>query len=315
MAKMSLLAMVQQACGELGLAQPLSVVDSNDAIAVQMLALASREGRECARKPGPVGGWPILRVENVFQVQSTGIIPNCSYTLGSNVITIGTPPTQAPQVGWVLSTSGGSIATGFGYPTTITAVNGNQITVSANATQTNTSTSLAFGQESYPLPADYDYMIQDTMWDRGTRWQVIGPLLPEQWQILKSGLSPTGPRRRFRLMLNKLYFDPIPYDSNNIAYEYYSTNFVTLATGATTNKFANDADTYVLPDDLLILGLMWRWKRAKGLDYSQEFKTYDDQLTAELGRSAGSRALSLSGATSGVPFLSSNNIPDTGFGP
>lgn len=314
MAKMTLLQMVQQACGELGIPQPISVQDTNDLTAVQMLALSTREGRECARRAGPVGGWPVLRFESTFQVQSTGMIPGCSYTASSNVITIGTPATQAPQIGWVLSTSGGSNGTGFAYPTSVTAVNGNQITVSNKALISNTNTTMAFGQEAYSLPADFDFMIPGTQWDRGFRWQLLGPMNPDEWQVLKSGLSPTGPRRRFRLMGGKLYLDPIPYDSNLLVFEYYSTSFMSNAAGTASNTFTADSDTYLLPDDLLILGLKWRWKSARGLNYEDEFDVYDKLMGTELGRAASARPLRLDASDSGINFISNAQIPDTGFG-
>jgi len=240
MAKMTLLQMVQQACGEMGLPKPMSVQDTNDAIAVQMLALSNREGRECTRKAGPVGGWPVLRKENVFAA-----VP---------------------------------------------------------------------GQAAYALPADFDRMISQTEWDRGFRWQMLGPLQPAEWQVLKSGLSPTGPRRRFRLMGGQFYLDPTPADTNTLVYEYYSANFVQQAAGTTSSTFVSDGDTYLLPDDLMVLGLIWRWRRAKGLDYAQEAKTYDDMLSTELGRAAGARPLMLNASDMGVRFIGNSQIPDTGFG-
>ena len=316
MAKMTLLQMVTQACGEMGIGAPGSLQASSNTSAIQLLALANREGRECARGANSAGGWQELRNEYTFNVQSTGIVPGCSYAQGGNVITIGTPPMQAPQVGWVICTSGGSNATAFPYPTTVLSVVGNQVTVSNVASSASTSTSLAFGQQSYSLPSDFDFMISGTQWDRGYRWQVFGPLTPQEWQVLKSGLSPTGPRRRFRLMNGLYYLDPIPYDSNLLVYEYVSANFVNSGglTTSPTNAFTQDTDTYVLPDDLMILGLQWRYKRAKGLDYSQEYETYDDALQRELGRDTGSRTLRLDITTSDVALLSSNQIPDTGFG-
>ena len=308
--------MVTQACGELGIAAPVTTVSATDLNAIQFLALANREGRECARAANSAGGWQELRKEYTFNVQSTGIIPNCSYTKNSNIITIGTPPTQAPQVGWQICTSGGSNSTGFPYPTTVIGVVGNQVTVSNVASVSNTSTSVAFGQPSYSLPSDYDFMITGTQWDRGYRWQIFGPLTPQEWQVLKSGLSPTGPRRRFRLINNSFYLDPVPYDSNLLVYEYLSTNFVNTSgnTSTTNNTFTTDADTYILPDDLLIMGIMWRYRRAKGLDYGQEFKTYNDALARELGRDTASRVLRLDISTPDVSLLSSSQIPDTGFG-
>ena len=316
MAKKTLLQLVTSACGELGLSAPATLSSASDLNAIQLLALANREGRECARAANSAGGWQELRKEYTFNVQSTGIIPLCSYTKGSNVITIGTPPTQAPQVGWQICTSGGSNASGFAYPTTVTAVAGNQITVSNPATATNTSVSMAFGQQSYPLPSDYDFMISGTQWDRGYRWQVFGPLTPQEWQVLKSGLSPTGPRRRFRLMAGMYYLDPVPYDSNLLVYEYYSTQFAYTGgnTAAPSDTFTTDSDTYLLPDDLMILGLKYRYRKAKGLDYGDDQEAYEDALQRELGRDASSRVLRLDISTPDVALLSSNQIPDTGFG-
>ncbi|MBV8649685.1 hypothetical protein [Paludibacterium sp.] len=314
MAKLTILQMMTAALGEMGLPAPASVVNSQDSTAVQMLALANREAKECRARTNGSGGWGQLRKENVFQVQSTGVIPGCSYSKNGNVITIGTPPTQAPKVGWVLSTSGGSNATGFSYPTYVTAVNGSSITVSNTASMDNSNVAMAFGQESYPLPSDYDYMIAGTPWDRGFRWPLLGPLTPQEWQSLKSGLSPTGPRRRFRIMLGAFYLDPIPYDSNLLVYEYYSTAFATGADGSAKTAFTADTDIYVLPDDTMILGMLWRYKRAKGLDYSEEYALYESVLTRELGRDASAPALQLDHSASGIRLLSTQQIPDTGYG-
>ena len=316
MAKMTLLQMVQQACGEMGLAAPQTMSSNADLSAIQLLALANREGRECARSPSSAGGWQELRKEYTFNVQSTGMIPLCSYTAGSNVITIGTPPTQAPQVGWQICTGGGSNANGFAYPTTVTSVAGNQVTVSGNAVASNSNVSMAFGQQAYSLPSDYDFMISGTQWDRGYRWQVFGPLTPQEWQVLKSGLSPTGPRRRFRIMNGMYNLDPVPYDSNLLVYEYYSNAFANPL-GVTTNPataFTNDSDTYVLPDDLMILGLKFRYRKAKGLEYEDDEDAYQRALQRELGRDTSSRTLRLDIVTPDVALMSSNQIPDTGFG-
>ena len=311
---MTLLSMAQAALAEMGQPAPVSLMNPNDMTAVQLLALANREGREAARRNNANGGWQILRKENVFQVQSTGIIPSCNYTLGSNVINIGVPPTQAPQAGWTLSTSGGSNATGFPYPTTVVSVVGSVVTVSSNATASNSNVSMAFGQDAYALPSDYDYMISGTQWDRGFRWQIYGPLTPAEWQVLKSGLSPTGPRRRFRLFGGMFHLDPIPYDSNLLVYEYYSTSFA-MALGATSaTAFTADTDTYVLLDDLMILGLKWRYRRAKGIDYSDEFKQYEDAMQREIGRDGASQTLQLDVVQPDVRLLTSSQIPDTGFG-
>jgi hypothetical protein len=313
-AKKTILTMVNDACSELGLDTVVSTTNAADLTATQLLALANREGKETSKRSTSAWGWQELRKEYTFNVQSTGIIPNCSFTTGSNVITIGTPPTQAPQIGWAVCTSGGSNATGFPYPTYVTAVVGNQVTVGNVASLTSTNTSIAFGQESYSLPSDYNFSIPGTQWDRGYRWQLFGPLTPQEWQVLKSGLSPTGPRRRWRLMGSLFYVDPIPYDSNLLVFEYYSLNWAMTGGTVAASSFTTDGDTYVLEDDLMTLGIMWRYKAAKGLDYQQLYETWDRAIQREIGHDTGARILRTDVQTPDVALLTSNQIPDTGYG-
>jgi hypothetical protein len=220
----SLLLLVQQACSELGLAAPDTVVGNPDLQVTQLLALANREGREMFARGVAIGGWQMLRKEQVFNVQSTGVFSG-SYALGSNQITMVTVPATLPVAGWVLSNAGSANASAFPYPTTVLSVVGSVITVSNNASFANANTSMAFGQDTYTMPTDIDHLIPQTFWDRSFRWQLLGPLSPQEWQVLKSGISPTGPRRRFRIMGGSFVVDPVPSDTNQLVYEYYSLNW------------------------------------------------------------------------------------------
>jgi len=301
-------------CDEVGLPRPPAVTTSSDITARQMLAFANREGFELSQKSSGLGSWQQLRKENIFQTNSTGVIPNCTITEGSNIVTIGTPPDQTPVAGWVMSASGGSNATGFQYPAYIVSVVGSTITMSATSTISSTDTSIAFGQESYPLPADYNYMINQTQWDRGYRWQIMGPLNAQEWQVLKSGLSPTGPRRRFRIMENEFYIDPIPFDNSTLVFEYYSTAFCYSSAGVAQTAWTADTDTPAINDELFILGIKWRFLRAKGFDYAEEYKNYSDMITSLLGRNMGAKILPLAAQSRGQVLINNSQVPDTGFG-
>jgi hypothetical protein len=173
---------------------------------------------------------------------------------------------------------------------------------------------MAIGQEAYSLPIDYDHMIVQTQWDRGFRWQLLGPLDPQEWQVLKSGISPTGPRRRFRLMGNQFYIDPIPYDSNQLVFEYYSYNWCQSQQGAGQTLWQADTDTYLLDDDTFILGMIWRYRMAKGLDYSDENKMWERSIERFKSRQAGTRNLPINAQNTGIRLISAAQTPDTGYG-
>lgn len=179
----------------------------------------------------------------------------------------------------------------------------------------HTITSVA-DQESYAFPADLQYFINTTAWDRTQNWPLRGPVSPQEWQVLKSGtIGSIGPRRRFRIMAGAIYFDPAPSaDGDTYVFEYYSNGWCESSGGTAQNAWNSDTDVPVLPDDCFILGLIWRFRKAKGLDYADDYKIYDDVVSRELGRAGMAPVLDLTGYPSGLRFLDENNIPDSDFG-
>jgi len=171
-------------------------------------------------------------------------------------------------------------------------------------------------QENYAFPSDLQYFINTTIWDQDQNWPMVGPASPQAWQILKSGtIGSIGPRRRFRIMAGEIYFDPVPATSGQTyVIEYYSNAWCEAADSTPQTLWASDTDVPVLPDDCFILGLMWRFRRSKGLDYSQEFKTYERVVSRELGRASMAPIADLAGENTDARFLDEDNIPDTNFG-
>lgn len=174
--------------------------------------------------------------------------------------------------------------------------------------------SLVAAQATYTPPADLAFLIPQTGWDRTARWQLMGPLSPQEWQVIKSGLSPAGPRLRYRLMGGLLYIDPTPTDTDSMVLEYYSTGWCQSSGGTPQSAWAADTDVFTLPEDLLVLGLKWRFLRAKGLDYIEERDLYEQAVARELGRAADRRPLSICAAGVGDGLIGYDNIPDTGYG-
>lgn len=241
MAKMTLLAMVQQAAAEVGQTAPVTLVGNTDTTAIQMLALAQREGREVSKMSGPWGGWPALRGEYTF--------------------------------------------------------------------------STVISQAAYSFPSDFQWIIVQTGWDRTYKWQLIGPVSAQEWQVLKSGITVTGPSFRFRIMAGQIYLDPTPTAVDNLVFEYYKNTWCQSATAVAQSLWAADTDTYLLEDDLMILGLKWRFLRAKGLDYGEEFAQWQEDIDREMARAGTAKTLPLNAQQRyGVQLINDFQIPDTGFG-
>lgn len=171
-------------------------------------------------------------------------------------------------------------------------------------------------QANYAFPSDLQYFINTTAWDRSQHWPLRGPVSPQEWQVLKSGtIGSVGPRTRFRVMAGEIYFDPTP-STNGDAYifEYYSNAWCESSGGTAQTEWGADTDVPLLPDDCFILGLIWRFRRAKGLDYQEEFNAYEELVTRELGRSGMAPVLDMTGSMNTLRFIDEDNIPDSGYG-
>lgn len=307
--KLNLLGLIGAATGEIGLKSPLSFVGNVDPQAVQFLALAKREGKEFYRMGGRKEGWQQLRGENIFTTNALTTTGNT--TLGSAIIT-NIPSTVGLVAGTWSFSSGLGVATNARIVSVDSAT---QITVDQACTATGTAVALVLGQDAYTLPSDFSYFQQMTWWDRTYRWQMFGPLTAQEWQVLKSGLSPVGPRRFFRIIGNQFFIHPAPsVTGQTMVFEYFSNAWCQSVSGTAQNTWLADTDYYSLDDDACIMGLKWRFKQAKGLDYAQELKDYVETCDRLIARNGGNKDLRTNAQSRDVYLLNNNNIPDTGFG-
>lgn len=257
---------------------------------------------------GRKGGWQELRGENIF---TTVALTTTGTTTSGSAIVTGLASTSG------LSTSY-SVASGTGIASNARIVSvdsATQVTLDQACTASGTGTTIIFGKDAYSLPNDFSYFQQLTWWDRTYRWQMQGPLSAQEWQVLKSGLSPIGPRRFFRVIGNKFYLHPAPsVTGDTLVFEYYSNAWCQSNAAVAQSTWTADTDYYSLDDDAFILGLKWRYKAAKGLDYAQEKRDYDVVCDRLVARNGGNRDLRMNSQAQDIHLLNYNNVPDTGFG-
>lgn len=145
----------------------------------------------------------------------------------------------------------------------------------------------------------FRFIKDDTIWDRSTRLPVCGPMDARNWQALKALVS-TGPRYRYRIRGGKLLVNPAAVAGESWYFEYLSKNWISNAAGtAFKARFTVDTDLILLPDDLCLQGLRWAWKKEKGFDYAEDFRTYEMQVKQATGRDGGKPTLSMDGGWNG----------------
>lgn len=138
----------------------------------------------------------------------------------------------------------------------------------------------------------FRYIKDGTIWDRDLRLPVY-VIDGANWQAAKA-MSLTGPRYQARIRGGKLISNPVPTAGHTWAFEYVSWNWILGANGTSYKQyFTLDTDTILLPESIVLMGLRWRFKKEKGLDYAEDFRTYEDQVKDALSRNGMKRTLNM----------------------
>ena len=266
----TLLELVDQVSGELGLNQPPSVIGSTNNQTIQLLALAQRLGKDLVRD----FEWQKLVKAYIWQTQNA-VSTTGNITANSKIIT-NIPSTASLQVGNVITGTGQTP-----YAEILTIDSSTQVTLNAPVTTSTASVSMTFAKQDYDLPSGYDRMISDTNWDRTDHWRNLGTKSSQDWQFLQGGIISIGPRERYRIYNGKFRIFQALTTVYNFSFEYVS-NYWVCATGSsegTKAEFTADTDTCVFPDDLMMAGLKFYFLKAKKLDYGIELGEFTRALS------------------------------------
>lgn len=157
------------------------------------------------------------------------------------------------------------------------------------------------------------FIVNDTIWNRSLRMPVFGPLSPQVWQQ-QAAMFYQGPWNQFRVFGDAINFIPEPPAGQQCAFEYVTRNW----TASDAESFQSDADTSLLDEQVMVLGVIWRFKQAKGLDFTSDLTKYQRQVANLLSRETPKPILDLGGDVfDGVGIPAGNGIigGSTGFLP
>lgn len=316
---MSLLTMVQQVAAKVLKTIPSTIttaVGSADANIQEIIQYLNEEGRQCgSRHP-----WQVLRAEAVFTtvgvaggiLTTTGLVGGAGYaggfssvygivpltgghgagaqaTIGvtngavTSVVLLNTGQGSGYQAGDVLSASNANLGgSGAGFSITVGTV--------GIVGQQNQGSILTL------TGPDFNFVVNETFWDRTTRRPVFGPKTPAEWQQLQAQQM-QGPWWQFTLRGNQIIFLPPPPPGDLCFFEWI-TKFWCTNSGGNQGQTAMVADTDVskLDEDLHVLGGIWRFKQANRFAYQKDEDKYE-RMFADLTSRDGIKArLNLAGA-------------------
>lgn len=157
--------------------------------------------------------------------------------------------------------------------------------------------------EGYSLPSAFDRIVEGSMYDRTQTRPVTGPLTAQRWQQLKSTTT-ASPWNAFRIRGSQILIFPTPTGVSSIYYEYVSKYWcgASADTSPTQEAWAADDDITFLDEELMRLGIVWRYLRARGLDYAEAFRLYEDMVSSRISNDGGMKTLDLGGVADGGTY-------------
>jgi hypothetical protein len=174
---------------------------------------------------------------------------------------------------------------------------------------------LATADQDYVLPTDFGWIIPSTTWNRTTKCMVLNPVTPQEWEYLQAWSGATGLNLYARIIGSQLVFQQTITAAQNgetIAYEYISSKWCQSALSVAAAAWAADTDTAKLDEELITQGIVWRFKKSKGLEWKEDFVEYENQRNRLIARDGGMRKLNFGGGAGGAPI--GVNVPDQGYG-
>jgi hypothetical protein len=102
---------------------------------------------------------------------------------------------------------------------------------------------------------------------------VRGGLSDDEWKALPTA---TGAARFFHLKSTTISFWPTP-PAGTAKFDYYSKKWA-LQGGAYFDYLTADSNTILFPEILLTTGIIVRWRRLKGLEFSDQLAEFESML-------------------------------------
>lgn len=140
----------------------------------------------------------------------------------------------------------------------------------------------------FDLPADYDRMlVKSDMFDPASwfwgygHYTDINAFLRDEAR----GFNPGG----WIIYDDHLRFSPAPSSGQKATFPYITKNWATAESLAPKSSFTADTDNFRLPERLLTLGLVWRWRENKGLDATGDQEAFVKALDEYATKDGGSK--------------------------
>lgn len=141
---------------------------------------------------------------------------------------------------------------------------------------------------------NFDYMINQTFWNTTLRRPMYGPLSVQEYRQQVAFVA-LGPWANYIILEGKIYFVPTPAAGNTCTFSFVTKAWCTSSSGTAQTALLADSDVSLLDEQLMKLGIIWRWRQGKGLDYAEDYAKYERMAADMLGRDGSKPVLNMGG--------------------
>jgi len=157
----------------------------------------------------------------------------------------------------------------------------------------------------YDLPDDFRSMVPDSAWETNGSRPVEWPVPDGRWYMYKNAAFSDGGVLRVRQYgLQIEVLDPV--EGAEFTFEYISDAMVRDTEDEPKTRFTADTDTFVMDDQLFVLGVQAHWAETKMMPQAQAWRAnYMGKMHEAIGRASGGRTIGGNGSrnwTSRSPY-------------
>ncbi len=147
----------------------------------------------------------------------------------------------------------------------------------------------------------FNKIVSNTMWDRTNNRPIKGSISKQRWAQQEAS-NVAGPFSEYQIRDKSLYAIPAPGSSTATwAFFYQSKYWCESSGGAGQREWLADDDVGVLDEELMSLGIEWRYLKSKGFDYSEEFNSYERRVQEAIVADRGHPVINLETTRVGGP--------------
>ena len=143
---------------------------------------------------------------------------------------------------------------------------------------------------------DFYSLMNETVYIKDTQEKIVGSITPEHYLKEKVFNCPSLDIK-FLFQNGRLRFLSLPKGNYKIVFMYRSNAIVYDPTRGYEEKseFTKYTDIPIFDDNLVKKGVYWRWLRRNGMDYQEEFNSYERALNRTFGTERAAQDINLAG--------------------